>query len=490
MNDTLSQIKRVKAPAVRSGERKTVLESVLKDILATKEARHAIIDFVPLLLETWSGDSKIKTQVSKITGSIVKNQLSRPEDLLDKNEIKTLFEDENFVNNLTCLLPGLVNDLTDALSGINLGKNGAAKDLLHTLLTETGQGRTGSVLTSLARLVSHIHKTDPHFFTTTLEPGIQKWIASVDFAELKEAADRSGPDALAFVEMVNTVIWQYPSKVIGIFSLLPSLINILAGSLNISLEKLNAVPPDLLTDIITSLLEEISAEEVGSVINELAEISRKLHTGSALLGEPGAPQLENALADKLEDIIAQVEPRIFWKGKLSLARLKASVDEAITGATANDSELLQLAMTNSPELANIRVRARNKHLSALENQDDAAFDSLMNFRLSALDTQEAAEQINTIVRLANRLWDQNPDICSEFIRQFVNGLDEDELAYTVSSFFSNLGEDLKPVARTFLPGVVAWGCDVLAPRDDEHEEQAQQARNALKALLETEEVRG
>ena len=316
MNDTLSQTKNGNPPAVRPGERKNVLESVLKDILATKEARQAIIGFVPLLLETWSGDSKIKTQVSKITSSIVKNQLSRPEDRHHKNEIIALFEDENFVNNLTCLLPGLVNDLTDALSGINLGENGAAKDLLHTLLTETGKGRTGSVLTSMVRLVSHIHKTDPQFFTSTLEPGIQKWIQSVDFAELKEAVDGSGPDALAFVEMVNTVIWQYPSKVIGIFSLLPSFINVLAGSLNISLTKLNAVPPDLLTDIITSLMEEISAEEVSSVINELAEISRKLHTGSALLGEPGAPRLENALTDKIEDIIAQVDSRIFWKGKL------------------------------------------------------------------------------------------------------------------------------------------------------------------------------
>ena len=141
-----------------------------------------------------------------------------------------------------------------------------------------------------------------------------------------------------------------------------------------------------------------------------------------------------------------------------------------------------------PELFNIRVRSANRKLDVLENLDDDKMSDYMARRLKAYDLQEAAEAVNKVVRQANRQWDTDPKPCVEFMRQFVNALDHDELAEAAGHVFEDLKGELRPVARAVVPGLVNWVCDVLQPTDDEYEEEAARARSALNALLTPEEM--
>ena len=50
--------------------------------------------------------------------------------------------------------------------------------------------------------------------------------------------------------------------------------------------------PDLLTDVVLSLANEIDAKQTAELTNELLEAVRKLHTGSALLGETSRTKFE------------------------------------------------------------------------------------------------------------------------------------------------------------------------------------------------------
>lgn len=476
----------------RPVESKNALAFVLGNILQTREARQLLITLLPGFLEGWSGSNRVKQLFSKIINPMVDKQLSKPDDIFNNNEIQALFKDEAFVKKFTSLLPEMVNTFGDALSdtGICLEKASAdtQKEFLKNLMSGTGRARSGKLLTSLAKILTGIHQTDPAFFAATIEPVFKKWIESVDFAEIKESVDGSSKDVMALTKMVNNTMWQYPSKIISLMSLLPSFVNLVTGSLNISIERFNALPPDLLTDIITAMLMEIKEEEIATLLNELTEISRKINVGSALLGEPGLPHLETALTIKIEAIVSKMDPKLFWKGKIALARLKAAVDDAMAEAVSNDPEFLKLSMINGPELSNIRLRSKNRNLAFLETLDEEELETVLQSKLLAVDTEEAAEWVNGLTSVVNRLWDQNPAIFTKFARQFLNSLDQDELAFTVTHLFEEIGEDLKPVARTFVPGLVEWVCDVLAPADDEYEEHAQRARNALGSLLMPKEV--
>jgi hypothetical protein len=331
--------------------------------------------------------------------------------------------------------------------------------------------------------LNDIHKTDPEFLARILEPGVTQWLESMDFGEIKEAVDNSGQGFLAIITMINTVIWQYPSKVISILSLLPSAVNLAAGATGISIEKLNAVAPDLLTDILLALLKEIDGRAVAGVVDQLSEIGRKLHTGSALLGEPGSPQLPRALSEVIDRIVAHTDAVTFWKGRIAFAEIKASFDAALADAAEKHPEYARLSMMRGPELFNIRMRSKNKKMSLLDSLDDEVLANATAEHLSAYDVQEAAEGFNTILRMANRFWVNKPGVCTDFVTLFVNAVDGDELTQAVRHLLGNMPEELRPAARHVVPGLVEWVCEVLQPQEDENEADATRARKALRSLM-------
>ncbi|MBE9520188.1 MAG: hypothetical protein IME97_03595, partial [Proteobacteria bacterium] len=137
------------------------LTGILSDILKTREVRQLLITVVPEFLNVWAGRSWWKKRLSKMAGSMVDNQLSQPEDVLGKDEIAALFENEKFIGNVAEQLPGVINGVVDALTaGSGSIERMSVEDkqqLFEDLLSKTGQGRTGAVLTRCARTLVDIH---------------------------------------------------------------------------------------------------------------------------------------------------------------------------------------------------------------------------------------------------------------------------------------------------------------------------------------------
>jgi hypothetical protein len=190
----------------------------------------------------------------------------------------------------------------------------------------------------------------------------------------------------------------------------------------------------------------------------------------------------------LDEVVTQTDATTFWKARIGLAELKADFDQALTGAIDKNPEYIRLGMNKKPELFNIRIRSLNRKWSSLESMDDEELADTMAQRLKGYDVQEVAEVINNMVRTANRLWEQKPEAGAEMIRQFVNALDYDELDGAAKQLFGDMRQELRPVARTVVPGLVEWVCDVLQPEDDENEDDAARARDALRRLFMSEEV--
>ena len=473
-------------------EHSEALNAILHDVLQTREVRQLLITVVPEFMKVWAGRSWWKKTVTRTAGYVVNKQLSHPKDDLRKDEIRLLFEDEKFIKNIVDQLPGLVNGFSGALEagGQTLEKlsTDQKKNLLTILLDKTGHGRTGSLLTSCARVLNDIHKDDPDFFARTLQPGFKQWIENLDFGELKEALENSAKDTRALVTMINNVIWEYPAKAVLLLSLLPTIANTTAEAVEVSVGKLNAVPPDLLTDVVLAFLREIDGSTVARVVDQLTEVVRKIHTGSALLGEPGAQQLPKVLADMFDTIITKTDPTTFWKARIALAELKASFDQEWSQAVDNQPEYARLGLINGPELFNIRMRSKNQNLSVWDTMEDEEFAGSMVQLLSGYDVQEAAERFNNVLVIANRLYAKKPDICAEFMRQFIDAVDHDELAGMARQVLGDMREELRPMARAVVPSLVEWVCDTLHSEDDEFEDEAARARGALRALLIKEEV--
>ncbi|MBU3916529.1 hypothetical protein KKA14_13425 [bacterium] len=443
--------------------------TLLREILNTRETRQILGMAIPEVVNLWARNgvdtpaglgARTKIKLAGLVGGKI------GKGFLPKNGPDT-------ENHFTALLgkPEVSETLQKLISG---ALNGTP-------------GQLGGLLTRLAKTVNENHQNDPEFITKFLEPGVKNWIKSTDFGELKEAFEKSATDGRSLVEMINNAIWQYPSKMVMILSFLPSFANMVTCSLGISIEKLNNMPPDLLTDIMLAYLKDINTDSMSCLINELAEIVRKAHTGSALLGEPGAPQLPKVVGTLIEEIISGLNPEVMWKAKIGLAEIKSDLDLAHRKAVHKNGAS-QLSLAKKPELTNIRARSFNSRLSFFEALDDSELADNFEKHLTAYDIQEMAEALNNTLSLFNRMQANKPELFTSVIRQFVDSVDPYELSETAKWIAEEAGTEIKPLARSVIPKLVTWTCDILKPVDDEYEEDATRAREALRSLLMTENL--
>ena len=140
-------------------------------------------------------------------------------------------------------------------------------------------------------------------------------------------------------------------------------------------------------------------------------------------------------------------------------------------------------MIMGPELTNIRLKSLNQRLAAWESVDGEEMAKSFAQHLAAYDVQEIAEVVNNALRVINRLGDENPAVFAEFAGQMVNAIDNYELAESAKRFFNGVSKELRPVARAVVPGLVTWICDVIKPSEDEYEEDAAHARDALRFII-------
>ena len=466
--------------------------TVVRQALMTREVRQLLGELIPEVLNLWAGSSFFKQIVSRIAGKNFHKNLSHPEMLKEAKAFQQLFENPAFLESIAARLPEVFHGFTEAASSalktIESLSEEDKKAILKDLVSGVASGGSGDMITRTARILNDIHQSDPEFFTRILTPGFSKWVESIDFGEVREALENSGPDVRAFVRMANNVMWQYPSKVVVAMSMMPVLLNFIVESLDISIEKLNELPPDLLTDVICGFVRDIDESAISGLVNELSEVARKIHTGSALLGDAENPQIYKTLSGKLDDIMDRTDPAALWKGRIMINELKDQVSQAFFDASTGNDEFIRLAFEKTPALANIRMRAYNRRLAFLDTLDDETVSAALAQSLSEYDIQEPAEILNNTLRLLNRLYDSRPAAAAAFIRQFADAIDLDEVSDAVRNLMQDSREELKPAARALVPGLVNWVCDILKPEDDEFEAEAAQAREALANLFTPMEV--
>ncbi|MBS3759065.1 MAG: hypothetical protein KGY61_10425 [Desulfobacterales bacterium] len=470
----------------------TFRDSAVRQVLATREGRRLMGALIPEVLNVWAQGSRFKTGISRMVGNNLQQGVARSDILLQAKELPRLFEDPDFVERIADSLPAVINGLTrslaNALEAIDALSVQEKKKILEDLIPGIASGGSGKMLTRAASVLNDIHHSDPEFFARLLAPGFSNWVESTDFGEIREALENSGPDVRAVVQMANRIIWQYPSKVVSLLSMLPLVLNLVVESLDISIEKLNALSPDLLSDVICMLGKEIDGPSASRLVNGLSEIIRKIHTGSALLGDADNPQLYKILFEKFDEIIEGIDPTVVWKARVMILELKDQTDRAFFDAAAGNDAFMRLAFAKKPAIPNIRRRSLNRRLAFLEAMDDQTVSASLAEFLGEYDVQGAAEAFNRLLTLLNRLYENRPEVGGSVIRQFIDAMDLDELADAVRHILEDSGGELNPAARAVVPGLVAWVCEILKPADDAFEDDAARAREALANLFTTVEA--
>lgn len=321
-------------------------------------------------------------------------------------------------------------------------------------------------------------------YAESLRPIVRDLIEHIDFGELKEAADFHQENIADAVMMINEELWRYPAKVICILSLVPAAVNMGVSTAKETLTPINRLAPDLLADVVFSLVNDIDGKQIGNLINELGELVRKVHTGSTLLGEPGKPQLPNVLTRLTSDAMSTVDIDLFLKVKTLLAEIKDVSLKAFIEQLEQNPEIARELFQNHFLSAVAFIRAWSRKADAFErffSEEEIAREFAKG--MSEIDAQEVAGTISRLCGIVNRVRSVTPGVIRNTLSQAVNAIDAEEAGETVRWFTEDVVASLKPVASEVLPPIIRGIADLLRPDPNNGSEDMREALNYLRSAI-------
>jgi len=248
---------------------------------------------------------------------------------------------------------------------------------------------------------------------------------------------------------------------------LPNGVNAGVAGLTNTLKPMNAMAPDLATDVALSLLRDLDGEAVGNLANEVLELLRKLETGQVLIGDHGKPQLPEDLGKLMETVLDTIDIELALKVKGLMGETRDAMEIKLFTYIEDHPELVRGMITSSYFDQAARTRKTIYKLDTIENtlDDDEILESI-NQGISALDAQEIAETINRKVSLFNRIHDEHPEIARTVLAQIVQALDSHEVEQTIDKVANDTAAALKPIAPILLPPIIRSLADMLDTADD------------------------
>ncbi len=336
---------------------------------------------------------------------------------------------------------------------------------------------------TLAGQVNDGYRDNPAFLAETLAPAVRRFIEKTDFGEMKEAIESSARDLPALAREFGNGMMDYPAKLVSIYATAPPLANSLAAVLNETLAPLNKLSPDLLADVVCSLAGEIDTNEAARLVNSLAELARKLHTGSGLMGASGSPSLTGRLADLAAETAREIDVPLLVKSLELLDEMKEQFHDRLRDIQDDHPEFVRGMITRRFRRAGRAVRSWSRDWDQAEGLfSDEEFADMAGEGMGEIDPQDLAETVNRVLAALNRVREINPDLIKNSVRQVADTLDPNELGKTARWAAEDLAGSLKPAAGAVMPHLVKGFTELIRPGEDDNGDM-REALDGLRNLL-------
>ncbi|MFZ5597380.1 MAG: hypothetical protein ACOY31_10270 [Bacillota bacterium] len=346
-----------------------------------------------------------------------------------------------------------------------------------------GAGLIGRLVTAQARNIADISGESPGCLSELAEPFFCNFIESVDFGEIKEAFDRSEDQiAILFRDMAD-IMWKYPAKVVCLLAIIPAFINMGVRAAYEGTRPFNNLSPDLLADVAFSLLREVKGREAGLLVNEILELIRKLHTGSALLGESGSPLFSTQVRPFFKDFFSSLDPDLLYKARVALAEDRETISGLYVEALSDNEKLYAGDVGSLSSRVNPKVRAARKKIGLFEGFSEDLVAKAVSSGVVDLDTQEIGEAVNSVLRLINLIQRHSPGMIPSLLAQVVQAIDTEELKEASESITEDIVEAIKPAARVVMPSVINGLSTLLAPDPDEDNKDLEAALSTFREIF-------
>lgn len=377
-----------------------------------------------------------------------------------------LINDPQTTSELARIMPRTINLLFSMLS--RLSDNTASKSpevqaaQRNAMYDGLDVRAIGEFITKQAKGINNLTNAEPNL-QNSMEKIITDLIESIDFGELAEAMEKSEDAIHDVFKVFNAVIRKYPAKFICLLGFIPPVIKGIIKAATETVKPLNGLPPDLLADVVLSLVRKFDGKEIGTLVNEINNVIRGIHIGSVLIGEKNLNKIAVDLQVMMRDVMTTIDPTLAMKVKIMLAKEANNYSTVMTGILAENFEVFASSIKSYSGVKNPRIESYASQLSLFEGFPEADVASAVSDGLSELDTQGIGDNINTLIRIFNMLHKQDPRLAIKIVAGTVSVIDTDELGSACSNIVNDVLPELRPVVQAVLPSALNGLCDLLTP---------------------------
>jgi hypothetical protein len=483
--DTLKMEKDTRTAANKRAASVDLLGRVIESVMRSKEGAELIERLVPELLRAWAGNSGIKNfMAARVKRGIEKGLASG--EAAGRRRLSEIAAEPGFTKDALALAPEALNFVSGLIDGLARGltdlPEAEKRSALEGIFARVDMSLPAGVIGALTGVFHEINAADRDFFPERLRPLFRVWIEAIDFGVLKDAADSAPETAAACSRVFWEELWRYPAKVICLLSMLPPLAHASIETALEALRPLNRLAPDLLADVVFSLLKDLDGARAARAANEMSELMRKINTGSVLLGEEGNPVGPRELSRLVEEFIGAFDWELYRKARAMTAEtLETAKEMAVNQLEGRPDVIEDLALEWFRKRGRVQRRAGRLGKLLDRGFDDSGLARLFGRGLEEAGPEEWAAALSRLCLLLNRARRASPRFAREVFEQFVSSLDEDELQETLEWCVEDIVEAIKPSASVLLPPFIRGLAELIV--DDgpggEMREALALLRNAL-----------
>jgi len=374
-------------------------------------------------------------------------------------------DSDSFRHVCTSIVPELLNVVPRAINAIG-----------QSFVKETASQHTAALSDLFQRMdfdkwaetiqtwivLSHSVETENNqFLSQNIRPAITAFLNKIDFSDLKDMLTQTSSDINALSETLNTMLWKYPAKMVLLCSVIPVVGNTACMVARNTLKHFNEVPPDVLADILISIIKEFDTKFLAQMLDELTELARKLHTGSALIGEPGADALSQQIRSMFEKLTAHVNANNVFKAKQAIGQIKNSIWNIWFDSISENEDRLSQSIHLWFDQKNQIIRQTSQITAAIDDIPDDQLPEAIGNQIHDLEMTEVAEIINQMVQLVLRLEQLTPDALHSLLFQWMESLDDDAIETMNEQLAQPLMTALAPIIQKVAPHLIHSFCNTI-----------------------------
>lgn len=285
----------------------------------------------------------------------------------------------------------------------------------------------GELINSLFKWMGSVAGEDPETIRASQEKKkkfIREAMQSTDFGVMRSAIAKRAETNYPLTETMVTTMVSDPIIFANVINIIPPLINNLLKGTSAAISSLE-FPPEILASAVFNLMDDLEAEEIGSIINGLCGFIGELHEGNLVLGrdEPRfRPVLQNFM-DKCfngldEETVADAVVALFEDTEVILA--------VFADVMVKKPELLKKGISAFITGFNAQLRGAVYLADSLGNLSPDLYQHLGNELEEKAEFKEAGVLINALAKIANRVLDENPALLENALASVYRSVDKEE----------------------------------------------------------------